>query len=165
MTDHVRKIVDSIKRLLKLRNEKNKPMSDHILITAQSLFDLTDEFERLEREKDAAQAELIQIKLKHGDEDGIVSAAYLFQKAEQEARAFMRRQFEAAAPKWISVEERIPERDLQPVLCVIKTSQGACVCEGYYSEIRNRVCPRDADFAMYKVTHWMPLPEPPEVEA
>lgn len=58
MTDHVRKIVDSIKRLLKMRNEKNKPMSDHILITAQSLFDLVDELERTEREKDAAVGDI-----------------------------------------------------------------------------------------------------------
>lgn len=173
MTDHVRKIVDSIKRLLKLRNEKNKPMPDHILITAQSLFDLTDELERTEREKDAAQAELVQIKLKHGDEEGIVSAAYLFQKAEQEARAFMRRQQEAAAPKWISVEERLPERHGQ-------------ACVGLYSQHGDdKPYPFPHVFAWHaygdngyvngphfsdegldglKVHYWMPLPEVPKEE-
>lgn len=71
---------------------------------------------------------------------------------------------EAAAPKWTSVEERLPEEDGMSVLCAVKDLWGTCVCEGYYSEISNRVWPVEEDFALGEVTHWMPMPKPPEEE-
>lgn len=72
--------------------------------------------------------------------------------------------YEAAASKWISVEGNPPEEDGMSVLCVVKTYWGTCVCEGYYSKIGNRVWPKDEDIALDDVTHWMPMPEPPEEE-
>ena len=60
-------------------------------------------------------------------------------------------------PRWISVEERLPE-DNEKVLCYTKTG-GYCVAR--YSKQWNswRTTGR------VTVTHWMPLPEPSEVDA
>lgn len=68
----------------------------------------------------------------------------------------------AAQPKWISVEERLPEEDGRCVLCAVKDYWGVAVCEGYYSKVSNRIWPNDQDCALGKVTHWMPMPTPPK---
>jgi len=70
--------------------------------------------------------------------------------------------YQAAAPQWISVKDRLPE-DISDVLILTKEKE---LCVGYY---RNS----DNDWNMYNpccsfhmelhgVTHWMPLPKPPE---
>lgn len=68
------------------------------------------------------------------------------------------RQLEAQVPKWISVDERLP-KDKQYVLIM----WNGVLQFGFYKPNRrewvNLITGCDTK---YKVTHWMPLPEPPE---
>ena len=65
---------------------------------------------------------------------------------------------EAAQPKWISVKERLPEKAGKYIVC---TRKKAVYCtafrffhgKGYF-----------ATDTTTHITHWMPLPEPPEEE-
>lgn len=72
---------------------------------------------------------------------------------------------EAQQPKWISVKERLPEeRDIYLAHIVHRHNRSDsywCVCVEYFN-------PEDGWSSLsdlYEVTHWMPLPEPPEEEA
>ena len=72
----------------------------------------------------------------------------------------MAKQLESAQPKWISVEERLPEPDKN----VLTLENRKRVRIGYYSEdceewVINDMVAYDED-----ITHWMPLPEPPKEE-
>lgn len=82
-------------------------------------------------------------------------------KLHSDALAYTK-QLEAQVPKWISVEERLPDDDRDVLVCV----NGNTIDTGYctfghggnrywttYAAIRNNV------------THWMPLPEPPKEDA
>ena len=70
-------------------------------------------------------------------------------------------------PRWISVEERLPELE-SFVLCRLKGFQ----CGGNTQVCRYRAADKYVDhpyFDHYRngspcVTHWMPLPDAPEVE-
>lgn len=60
---------------------------------------------------------------------------------------------------WISVEDRLPEEPLQTV---IVSNRRRRVCVAVYSVVDGVfgvMCGRGEPFG---VTHWMPLPEPPE---
>lgn len=70
-------------------------------------------------------------------------------------------QLEADQPKWISVKERLPEVDMG-VVCVAQTAWGPEVTEGYFWKHSQMISPIDEGCAVDKVTHWMPLPEPPK---
>ncbi len=66
-------------------------------------------------------------------------------------------------PRWIPVEERLPE-EFATVLVVISTPSGSHVSfmsrhaqDGFWQHA-------DGDIDEINVTHWMPLPEPPEVK-
>jgi hypothetical protein len=72
--------------------------------------------------------------------------------------------YQAAAPQWISVKDRLPE-NISDVLILSKEKES---CVGYYRS-------SDNDWNMYNpccsfhmelhgVTHWMPLPEAPKEE-
>lgn len=61
-----------------------------------------------------------------------------------------------AAPKWISVEERLPEDDGH-YLCY--TTDGYCNFCVYYGDGEWMIL--DQEDLAQKVTHWMLLPEPP----
>ena len=73
---------------------------------------------------------------------------------------------EAAQPKWISVEDRLPDREVlaanfAPGTCGYKeyiigyVSVEQCTEQGKY-------CASNDYEILYNVTHWMPLPEPPK---
>lgn len=94
----------------------------------------------------------------------------------QDALAYIQ-QLEAQVPKWISVEERLPEDTLAPakktpfkaikVLVAIKAKNGFTVrTQTRFKETRY---PGGKAVTEWKwrhsagvVTHWMPLPEPPK---
>lgn len=66
---------------------------------------------------------------------------------------------ETKRPKWISVEDRLPE---EKVNCIVHYKHAYCDNDDYWAI---GICFYDGEkFQMdwaYKVTHWMPLPEPP----
>jgi hypothetical protein len=57
---------------------------------------------------------------------------------------------------WVSVKERLPKHD-NDVLMVVDGVEGKFIYIGHY----NRWWWLD-DSTTYNVTHWQPLPEPPE---
>lgn len=67
------------------------------------------------------------------------------------------RQLEAQVLKWISVEERLPENDVD--VLVYDRLDGVGVCQ--YSSVLRKFF-GDVEGTYAEVTHWMPLPEPPE---
>lgn len=76
---------------------------------------------------------------------------------------------EAKVPRWISVEERLPENE-KDVIIRINREPGVT----YYAVACRKEClfdgweTNDEDFNCHygdpKVTHWMPLPDPLEVK-
>ena len=71
--------------------------------------------------------------------------------------------------EWIDVNERLPERDGETVLCYVKNSstEGETYVTGCIQQRKHwflQTCSIGiATFPnhYWKVTHWMPLPEPP----
>ena len=67
-------------------------------------------------------------------------------------------QLEAAQPKWISVEERLPDEPGEVMACLYGR-----ICIVWYS---NRCFETPSGMVLYvaenAVTHWMPLPQPPK---
>lgn len=62
--------------------------------------------------------------------------------------------------EWISVEDRLPEEPMQNIIVANKLGK---VCVAIYSleeEMFYIMCGKNNTFG---VTHWMPMPEPPEV--
>lgn len=73
-----------------------------------------------------------------------------------DALAYIQR-LESQVPRWIPVEERLPEK-YQRVL-------GTC-CMGVFEAVYNGKYWRIAEFPpKATITHWMPLPEAPEEDA
>ena len=68
----------------------------------------------------------------------------------------------ARVPKWISVNDRLPK---EKVICIVCYKHAYCDNDGYWTI---EICFYDGEkFQMhwaYKVTHWMPLPQPPKGE-
>ena len=64
-------------------------------------------------------------------------------------------QFEANQPKWISVEERLPEKNGKYIVC---TAKGSVYCTKFSID----VCGIFHTDMYTHITHWMPLPEPPK---
>ena len=64
--------------------------------------------------------------------------------------------------EWISVKDRLPE---EKVNCIVYYKHAYCDNDGYWAI---GICFNDGEkFQInpaYKVTHWMPLPEPPKGE-
>lgn len=70
-------------------------------------------------------------------------------------------QLEAQAPRWISVKERLPEKKQR---VMVYTVQGAYRI-GVFSFVGDKGAVWfKCDKSCITVTHWMPLPEPPEEE-
>ena len=71
--------------------------------------------------------------------------------------------YEAGKPKWISVEERLPELHTKVLCCGKKGGRFIAELDTWgkeehlcWDKKNGRGCPT--------VTHWMPLPEPPKGE-
>ena len=64
--------------------------------------------------------------------------------------------------EWVSVEERLPE---EKVNCIVHYKHAYCDNDDYWAI---GICFYDGEKfqlnSAYKVTHWMPLPEPPKGE-
>lgn len=66
---------------------------------------------------------------------------------------------EASVPRWIPVEERLPEKNSKVlVLWVGHAFEAESIGDGYVEPLGDRWILAGRDF-----THWMPLPELPEV--
>lgn len=78
-----------------------------------------------------------------------------FNRDVQLVRSALREQ-----PRWISVEERLPDDTLKgfPVVVCIQNRWNDRRCEVVYWWGSERM------WRWQDVTHWMPLPEPPEVK-
>ena len=68
----------------------------------------------------------------------------------------------APVQKWISVKDRLPE---EKVNCIVNYKHAYCDTDGYWAI---GFCYYDGEKfkfnPLYKITHWMPLPEPPKGE-
>lgn len=64
--------------------------------------------------------------------------------------------------EWISVDDRLPE---EKVNCIVHYKHAYCDNDDYFAI---GVCFYDGEkfhlYPAYKVTHWMPLPQPPKGE-
>lgn len=66
-------------------------------------------------------------------------------------------------PRWIPVTERLPENPVKKVLVFVPHTHGNIVDAGRYLGADGWVL-EGWYLTQNAVTHWMPLPEPPEVE-
>lgn len=75
---------------------------------------------------------------------------------------------EAQVLKWISVEERLPEDDVDVLVYAIGNNENSCVAMTSYTHnmhgynIEGWRSPWQYFFYERKITHWMPLPEAPK---
>ena len=67
-----------------------------------------------------------------------------------------------AFQKWISVDDRLPE---EKVNCIVHYKHAYCDNDNYFE---TGICFYDGEKfridCAYKVTHWMPMPQPPKGE-
>ena len=119
--------------------------------------------ELAKRLRDAAKmSEALAVLLPHSEGN---ATAKLYNEAADAIEELMRRceQFQYMPPlAWIPVTERLPE-DAGVYLCRIKSFNG----DFRYTDALKYV---DGFFyeqgvAIERITHWMPLPEPPEGES
>ena len=82
---------------------------------------------------------------------------YCDMQLERDALSYIQ-QLEAQQPRWISVGERLPEDDGY-VLCHCNDGSPDVVCM-YYGD--GEFVTPELDNITHIVTHWMPLPQPPE---
>lgn len=69
--------------------------------------------------------------------------------------------YQAAAPQWISVKDRLPEEDVDVAIGWFqKTASNKTFWTVDRDQLTNKVF---SGWRVYpEVTHWMPLPKPPE---
>ena len=67
--------------------------------------------------------------------------------------------------EWISVDERLPEKDGMYLIFSPYTNKegGIIYCNRFLTK-GNPIFPPNSFESISKVTHWMPLPEPPETK-
>ena len=78
---------------------------------------------------------------------------------ESDALAYIQ-QLESAQPKWISVEERYPADDQ----CVMYVDDGEIAFRIVRGWALRELCEFPEHREVHRITHWMPLPEPPKEE-
>ena len=66
-------------------------------------------------------------------------------------------EMETTTPRWISVEERVPENDCN---CIVFSDGYVKESHFYFGKFYDPI----EDYMRYKATHWMPLPKPPKEE-
>ena len=77
-------------------------------------------------------------------------------------------QLEAQTPKWISVEERLPEDNVNVLVYAIGNNENSVIAMTGYTHnmygynIEGWRSPWQYFFYEYRITHWMPLPEGPK---
>jgi hypothetical protein len=81
----------------------------------------------------------------------------LFKRRLEEERS----EFESRAPRWISVEDRLPE-DGKDVLIFVRTMPGWLHMDVDWRDGNSWHDNTETDWN--KITHWMPLPEAPKEE-
>jgi hypothetical protein len=70
--------------------------------------------------------------------------------------------YQAAAKQWISVKDRLPEVGVNVLLIV---ADGGFVTSGWLSpQLQVFECAYGRVYWPEQITHWMPLPEPPETK-
>ena len=72
---------------------------------------------------------------------------------------------ESRVPRWISVEERLPERGITKCSACVKCGDGLkrVVCASNNAELKLWTG-WHGEKIENEITHWMPLPEPPKEE-
>ena len=70
-----------------------------------------------------------------------------------------------AAPKWISVQDRLPE-DAGGAVDAVLVTDGFLIHMAYFNHGTWYFCESGEmkEEMFYNVTHWMPLPEPPKMD-
>ena len=92
----------------------------------------------------------------HGD-----AKAYIQQLEQDNAQKDERiRQLEQRVPRWISVEERLPEDGVEVI--VHSDRFGGSTHTAYYRHARQEWFEHNGVRLIPNVWHWMPLPAPPE---
>ena len=77
----------------------------------------------------------------------------------------------ASMPRWISVEERLPEDDANVLVYAIGNNENSCIAMTSYTHnlhgfhIEGWRSPWQYFFYEHKITHWMPLPPAPKEES
>lgn len=137
------------------------------LYTSRDFCELAEEFEELKRENEELVSDktyLINAAMDGGDKYHYTAHDIAYRDLERKCKALeaenvaLREYIEGLDPRWIPVSERLPEENVT-VLVVTKRNRKPVVAWmrlGLW-------CSRGVDFAL-SVTHWMPLPNPPEVQ-
>lgn len=100
-------------------------------------------------------------RIRNGGDDAIAAVAELLESREK-ILSDITDAFTKA--RWIPVEERLPE-DGEPVLAAIRLPRWTdemptVIISSYYEH--GGFCGDEDDIPRKGVTHWMPLPEPPQ---
>ena len=101
----------------------------------------------------------------YGNDCDIFEACNLY----RDALAYIT-QLEARVPKWISVEDRLPEDDVDVIVYAVSNNGGYTIVITFHTHrlyglnIEGWASPWQYFSMHYTITHWMPLPEPPEEE-
>jgi hypothetical protein len=120
--------------------------------------------------------ELFSTEMRTAVDNGIMKAVYdvgvnvdkeRLLQALNDARVFWHEGYEAGSrgkPAWISVKERLPEPFVSVLVYMPGERPLPTVHEGYFVRDANKWYSHFFDRGLEEVTHWMPMPEAPEVE-
>lgn len=104
-----------------------------------------------------------------GDAHDLIDAVEIAHEKMAHALAYIQR-LEAQVPQWISVEERLPEDDVNVLVYAIGNNEESVVAMTSYThrmygyDIEGWRSPWQYFFYEYTITHWMPLSKAPKEE-